>query len=85
MISFAGPVTLARSVNLHEVAKNVPIDRLMIETDSPYLAPEPVRGRRNEPVCVEHICRFIANLREMDAQELCDITRENGKRFYGIA
>ena len=85
MISFAGPVTLARSVHLHEVAKNVPLDRLMIETDSPYLAPEPVRGRRNEPACVEHVCRFIANLREMDAQALCDITRENGKRFYGIA
>lgn len=84
MISFAGPVTLARSVHLHEAARNVPLDRLMIETDSPYLAPEPVRGRRNEPVCVEHICRFIAGLREMDAQALCDVTRENGKRFYRI-
>ena len=84
MISFAGPVTLKRSVNLHEVAKNMPLDRLMIETDSPYLAPEPVRGRRNEPCNVAHICRFIANLRDMDAQALCDITRENGKRFYRI-
>ncbi len=84
MISFAGPVTLKRSVNLHEVVRNMPLDRLMIETDSPYLAPEPVRGRRNEPCNVAHICRFIANLREMDAQEMCDITRENGKRFYRI-
>lgn len=84
MISFAGPVTLKRSVNLHEVAKNMPLDRLMIETDSPYLAPEPVRGRRNEPANVAHICRFIANLRSMDAQELCSVTRENGKRFYRI-
>ena len=84
MISFAVPVTFKRSANLHEVAKNVPIESLMIETDSPYLAPEPVRGRRNEPCNVAHICRFIANLREMDAQELCDITRANGKRFYGI-
>lgn len=85
MISFAGPVTFKRSVHLQEVARNVPLDRLMIETDSPYLAPEPVRGRRNEPANVSHICRFIASLRDMDAQVLCDVTRENGKRFYGIA
>lgn len=85
MISFAGPVTFKRSVHLQEVARNVPLDRLMIETDSPYLAPEPVRGRRNEPANVSHICRFIASLRDMDAQALCDVTRENGKRFYGIA
>ena len=73
-----------KSVNLKEVAKNVPLDRLMIETDSPYLAPEPVRGHRNEPLNVGHICRLIAALRQMDAQQLCDITRENGRRFYGI-
>lgn len=85
MLSFAGPVTLKRSEHLHEVARYVPAGRLMIETDSPYLAPEPVRGRRNEPLNVAHICRFIAALRGMDAQELCDITRENGKRFYAIA
>ena len=84
MISFAGPVTFKKSVNLQEVAKNVPLDRLMIETDSPYLAPEPVRGHRNEPLNVGHICRLIAALRQMDAQQLCDITRENGRRFYGI-
>ena len=84
MISFAGPVTLKRSVNLHEIAQNMPIDRLMIETDSPYLAPEPVRGRRNDPRNVAFICEFIANLRGMDAQALCDVTRENGKRFYRI-
>lgn len=84
MISFAGPVTLKRSVHLHEVAMNMPLDRMMIETDSPYLAPEPIRGRRNEPANVAHICRFITQLRGMDAQTLCDITRENGKRFYRI-
>ena len=84
MISFAGPVTLKRSVHLHEVAVNMPLDRMMIETDSPYLAPEPVRGRRNDPCNVAYVCRFIANLRGMDAQALCDVTRENGKRFYRI-
>lgn len=84
MLSFAGPVTYKRSTNLQDVARYTPIDRLLIETDSPYLAPEPVRGRRNEPQNVAHICRFLAALRGMDAQELCDITRENGKRFYRI-
>ena len=84
MLSFAGPVTLKRSVNLHEIVQKMPLERLMIETDSPYLAPEPVRGRRNEPANVAHICRFVAGLREMDAQEMCDLTRENGKRFYRI-
>ena len=77
-------MTLARSVNLHEVAVKMPLDRLMIETDSPYLAPEPVRGRRNDSRNVAYICDFIANLRGMDAQALCDATRENGKRFYRI-
>lgn len=85
MISFAGPVTLKRSVHLHEVARNMPLERMMIETDSPYLAPEPVRGRRNDPCNVAYICRFIANLRGMDVQTLCDATRENGKRFYRIS
>ena len=84
MISFAGPVTLKRSVHLHEVAQNMPLEHLMIETDSPYLAPEPVRGRRNDPRNVAFICEFIATLRDMDAQALCDVTRENGKRFYRI-
>jgi len=84
MLSFAGPVTLKRSTNLHEIVQKMPLDRLMIETDSPYLAPEPVRGRRNEPANVAHICRFVAQLRSMDAQKMCDVTRENGKRFYQI-
>lgn len=84
MLSFAGPVTFKRSTNLQEVARYTPIDRLLIETDSPYLAPEPVRGRRNEPQNVAYICRFLAALRGMEPQALCDITRENGKRFYRI-
>jgi TatD DNase family protein len=81
-ISFTGPVTFKRSVHLHEVAANVPLDRLMIETDSPYLAPEPVRGRRNDPRNVAYVCQFIANLRGIDAQALADTTRENAKAFY---
>ncbi len=84
MLAFGGPVTFKNAAQPKEVAAYAPLDRLMIETDSPYLTPEPLRGRRNEPLYVEHVCRCIAALRGMDAQALCDATRENGKRFYGI-
>lgn len=83
-VSFAGPVTFKKSVNLQEVAKNVPADRLLVETDSPYLAPEPVRGRRNDPRNVAHIARRVAEIRGMEPEALARLTFENGKRFYGI-
>ena len=82
--SFGGVVTFKNAQKVKKAALAVPADRILTETDSPYLAPEPVRGRRNEPLNVGHICRLIAALRQMDAQQLCDITRENGRRFYGI-
>ena len=84
-ISFTGSVTFKNAVKLAAVSDRIPLERLMIETDCPYMAPVPLRGRRNDPCNVAHICRFIAALRGMDAQALCDVTRENGKRFYGIA
>ena len=84
MISFAGPVTFKKSHHLQECARNVPEDRLLIETDSPYLAPEPVRGRRNRPQNVEHICRFLSQLRGVSPEELCRRTRKNGMEFYRI-
>lgn len=83
-ISFAGPVTFKKSVNLQEVAGKVPTDRLLIETDSPYLAPEPVRGRRNDPRNVAHIARRVAEIRGEEPKALAERTFENGKRFYGI-
>lgn len=83
-VSFAGPVTLKRSVHLHEVAQKVPDDLILIETDSPYLSPEPVRGRRNDPRNVAHTCRFIAELRGESAAAFAKRTYENGKRFYRI-
>ena len=83
-LGIGGVLTFKNARKLVEVVEYAPLESLLLETDSPYLAPEPVRGRRNEPLNVEHICRLIAKLRDMDAQQLCDITRENGKRFYGI-
>ncbi len=83
-ISLAGPVTFAKAPNLHAVAQMVPDDRLLIETDSPYLAPEPVRGRRNDPRNVQHIARRIAELRGVPYEALCEQTRQNGMRLFGI-
>lgn len=84
MISFAGAVTFKKAVNLQEVARKAPGDRLMIETDSPYLAPEPVRGRRNDPRNVAHVAAFLAVLRGETEQELAESTLRNALRFYRI-
>lgn len=83
-ISFAGPVTFKNAASLPEVAKYVPLERLLIETDSPYLAPVPYRGKRNCPLYVEEVCRKIAELRGMPFEEVADITLTNAKRVYRI-
>lgn len=85
MISFAGPVTFKKSLHLQEVARKVPAERLMIETDSPYLSPEPVRGRRNNPCHVAHVADFVAALRGIPAEDLAQATVSNALRFYRIA
>ncbi len=83
-ISLAGPVTFKNAPKLWDVARFVPEGRLLIETDSPYLAPEPVRGRRNDPRNVEFVARKIAALRGMAVEALAEITRQNGMRLFGI-
>lgn len=83
-ISFAGPVTFKNAVNLANVAKYVPNDRILVETDSPYLAPEPVRGTRNDSSNVRYTAKKIAELKEMDYETFCRISYENGKRFFNI-
>lgn len=83
-ISFAGPVTFKKAPKLQECAINVPQDRLLIETDSPYLAPEPVRGRRNEPANVRHVCEKIAALRGETVEEVAAYTTRNAMAMYGI-
>lgn len=83
-LSFTGSVTFKNAKRAPMAAQKMPLDRIMLETDSPYMAPVPVRGHRNDSRNVAHICRFIANLRGMDETELARITTENGKRFFGI-
>ncbi len=84
MISFAGPVTFRKAPRLQEAARLVPRDRLLIETDSPYLAPEPVRGRRNEPANVRFVAEKLAEIRGEDPEELAAFTYENAMRIYGL-
>lgn len=83
-ISLAGPVTFKNARSLIEVAKLVPSDRLLIETDAPYLAPEPHRGKRNEPAYVVNTAKKIAELRECSIENLAKITTDNAKSFYNI-
>lgn len=83
-ISFAGPVTYKNASKLQEVARYVPADRLMVETDSPYLAPVPMRGKRNEPAYVAYVARVVAQLRDMDAEELARLAAANTCRLFGI-
>ena len=83
-ISFAGPVTFKKAPKLQEAAINVPLDRLLIETDSPYLSPEPMRGRRNEPTHVRFVAEKIAALRGMEVNELAAITTKNALDVYRI-
>lgn len=83
-ISVAGPVTFANAHKLHDVVKMVPADRLLIETDCPYLTPEPHRGRRNEPAHVRYVAETVARLRGMETAALAAATTENTQRLFGI-
>jgi TatD DNase family protein len=83
-VSFSGIVTF-RSFDGTERVARVPDDRLLIETDSPYLAPVPERGHRNQPAFLVHTCREVARLRETDETEIAALTRANARAFYGLA
>jgi len=83
-VSFAGNVTYPKAVGLREMAARVPADRILAETDSPYLAPQPVRGRRNEPANVIHTLAVIAAEREETASELERRIEENADRAFGL-
>ena len=83
-ISFAGPLTFKKAPRLQEAAKLVPKDRLLIETDSPYMAPEPVRGTRNEPTNVRYVGIKLAELRGETIEEVARYTTENAMKVYGL-
>lgn len=83
-IGISGPVTYAKAEDLRSVAREVPLDRLLIETDCPYLTPEPHRGKRNEPAYVMLVAEAIAKIREDPLQQIADATTENARRLFGL-
>ncbi len=81
-ISFAGPITFKNSKNANEIIEMVPNDKMLIETDSPYLSPEPLRGKRNDPRNVKYIAQKIADVKGLTLEEVANITYSNVKRIY---
>ena len=83
-IGFTGTMVFPKSTKLKRIVSELPMDRILIETDCPYLTPPPYRGKRNEPAYVQYVAAEIARLRNMDVADVQRITLENGKRIFGI-
>ena len=84
-ISFSGIVTFKNAVVLKEVARNIPLDRMLIETDSPYLAPVPFRGKQNQPAFVRHVAEEIARLRAVTLEEIATATTDNFFNLFKLS
>ena len=85
MISFSGIVTFKKADDLRAIAKQVPLDRLLIETDCPYLSPVPHRGKRNEPAYVVEVARCLADLHNLELEDLGRLTTNNFQRFFQLS
>lgn len=83
-ISIAGPVTYKNNKKTVAVVEEIPIDFILVETDSPYLTPEPFRGKKNTPLMVEYTARKVAEIKDMSFEDVAAKTKENAKRFYNI-
>lgn len=83
-IALGGVVTFKNAIKMKEVAKEIPLENLMLETDSPYLTPVPFRGKTNYPAYVKYVAEEIAHLRGVDVAEIIDITTRNAEEFFGI-
>jgi TatD DNase family protein len=84
MISFAGNITFPKAQQIRDVAKDVPMDRLLIETDSPFLAPIPNRGKRNEPAFVKEVARQVGDVRGLSTEEVGLQTAKNFYHFFSL-
>lgn len=82
-IGFTGPVTFKKADDLRSVAARIPLDRILVETDAPFLAPQPRRGKRNEPAYVPYVAEQIAALHELSSEEIARITTANARRLFG--
>ena len=84
LISFTGNISYPKAQNIRDVAKALPLSNILIETDSPYLAPQPHRGKRNEPAYVLEVAMALANVRDCELSEIAAQTTENFRRFFGL-
>lgn len=84
LISFAGNVTFKKAENLRDAARVVPLEKLLIETDCPFLTPIPFRGKRNEPAYVVHTAQFLADFYEVELEKIANQTSENFLKFFGL-
>ncbi|MCR5098357.1 MAG: TatD family hydrolase [Lachnospiraceae bacterium] len=83
-IGIGGVVTFKNGKKLKETAKRVPLENILVETDAPYMAPEPFRGERNDSTFLPYVIKQISELREMTVDEVMEVTRENGRRLFNI-
>jgi TatD DNase family protein len=81
-VSFSGILTFPKSTELRDIAREIPADRLLVETDAPYLAPVPLRGKRNEPANVAHTAGVLADVRGMTSEQVADLTTANFRRLF---
>jgi TatD DNase family protein len=84
LLSFSGPVTFAKATELHEAARRAPLDRILTETDSPYLSPHPLRGKRNEPANVRLVAERLAALREIELADLTEAVWRNAADIFKL-
>mgnify|MGYP002753573566 FL=1 len=84
MISFSGVVTFKKATDIQEAAQNLPLDKILVETDAPYLAPVPKRGRENKTAYTRYVVEKIADLRELTVEEVAQATYENAKKVFGL-
>ena len=82
-LGFTGPITFKKAEELREVAARVPMERLLVETDGPFLAPHPYRGKRNEPACVRHVAERLAELKKVSLAEMARQTSANAAALFG--